>query len=98
MAADLHSTIQRILGKTNVLVEKYQALAEELDRVEAEVRTLRGENASLTKENQMLRQENDYLKLARSIVPSHESLEESKAIINQLVRDVDKCISQLTCK
>ena len=98
MATDLHSTIQRILGKTNVLVEKYQALAEELDRVEAKVRMLQGENASLVKENQMLRQENDYLKLARSIVPSHEQLEESKTIVNQLVRDVDKCISQLTCK
>ncbi|MBQ4917600.1 MAG: hypothetical protein UHD04_07170 [Muribaculaceae bacterium] len=98
MATDLHSTIQRILGKTDVLVEKYQALVEELGEVEAEVRKLRNENASLVKENQMLRQENDYLKLARSIVPSQDRLEESKAIVNQLVRDVDKCISQLTCK
>ena len=54
MATDLHSTIQRILGKTDVLVEKYQALVEELGEVEAEVRKLRNENASLVKENQML--------------------------------------------
>ena len=98
MATDLHSTIQRILNKSNVLVEKYQALEAEYEKVEAEAVKLREENDRLVKEAQMLRSENDYLKLARSIMPSQEHLAESRAIVNQLVRDVDKCIAQLTCK
>ena len=98
MATDLHSTIKRILSKSNVLVEKYQALEAEFEKVESEAVRLREENERLVKESQMLRSENDYLKLARSIVPSQDHLAESRAIVNQLVRDVDKCIAQLTCK
>ena len=96
MAADLHSTIERILSKSSVLVEKYHALEVEKANVEQEVSRLQNEVLALKKEVEMLRQDNEYLRIARSIVPSYEQLAESKSIINQLVRDVDKCISQLT--
>ena len=96
MAADLHSTIERILSKSGVLVEKDQALEKERVNAEQEISRLRNEIQKLKKEVEQLRQDNEYLKLARSIAPSYEQLAESRAIISQLVRDVDKCISQLT--
>ena len=96
MAADLHSTIERILSKSSVLVEKYHAL--EVDKLNAdkEIERLNHELTALKKEVEQLRQDNEYLKIARTIAPSYEQLAESKNILNQLVREVDKCISQLT--
>ena len=96
MAADLHSTIERILSKSSVLVEKYHAL--EVDKLNAdkEIERLNLELTALKKEVEQLRQYNEYLKIARTIAPSYEQLAESKNILNQLVREVDKCISQLT--
>ena len=96
MATDLHSVVERILTKSSVLVEKYHALEEDRANAEKEIASLRNEIMALRKEVEQLRQDNEYLKLARSIAPSQVQLAESKSIISQLVRDVDKCISQLT--
>ena len=96
MATDLHSTIERILNKSSVLVEKYHALEEERANAALEIKQLHEEIAALKKEVEQLRQDNEYLRIARSIAPSYEQLAESRSIISQLVRDVDKCITQLT--
>ncbi len=96
MATDLHSTIERILSKSSVLVEKYHALEQERLNAEKEIKQLQNEVKALRKEVELLRQDNEYLRIARSITPSFEQLAESRSIITQLVRDVDKCISQLT--
>lgn len=96
MATDLHSTIERILNKSSVLVEKYHALEAEKLNAELKIRQLQEEIATLKKELEQLRQDNEYLRMARTIAPSYEQLAESRTIISQLVRDVDKCISQLT--
>ncbi len=96
MATDLHSTIERILSKSSVLVEKYHALEVEKVNAELKIKQLQEDIATLNKELEKLRQDNEYLRMARTIVPSYEQLAESRSIISQLVRDVDKCISQLT--
>lgn len=98
MATDLHSTTERLLGKTTVLVEKYHALLAKNKDVENQVEALQKEVASLKKETEQLRQENEYLRIARSISPTFEQIADSNAILSQLVREIDKCISQLTCK
>ena len=96
MATDLQSTLERIISKSNVLLEKYHALERENVEANLEIRKLQDSVVALTKEVEKLRQDNEYLRLARSIAPTREQLAEGKSIISQLVRDVDKCISQLT--
>lgn len=96
MAVDLHSTIERILSKSSVLVEKYHALEADKLNADKEIAKLNNEILALKKEVEQLRQDNEYLRLARTIAPSYDQLVESKIILNQLVREVDKCISQLT--
>ena len=49
-----------------------------------------------TKQIEQLKLDNDYLRMARAINSSAAELSQSKAILTQLVRDVDKCIAQLT--
>lgn len=96
MAVDLHSTIERILSKSSVLVERYHALEADKLNADKEIAKLNNEILALKKEVEQLRQDNEYLRLARTIAPSYDQLVESKTILNQLVREVDKCISQLT--
>ena len=57
---------------------------------------LKADNSRLMKELQQLRQENEYLRLARTMAASAEQMEQNKARISKIVRDIDKCISQLT--
>lgn len=95
MASALQETLARISGKTKVLLEKYYALVSEKESLEAEIAQLREENDQLRRDVDKLQSDNDYLKMARTIVPDTAGLADSKAIISKLVRDIDKCISQL---
>ncbi len=95
MATALQDTLARISGKAGVLLEKYYALLDEKADLEAENAQLRADNDQLRRTVDQLQSDNDYLKMARAIVPDTEGLAESKAVISKLVRDIDKCISQL---
>ncbi len=96
MASDLQSTLGRIITKSNVLIEKYRALEEEKIAADNKIEKLQLQVDSMKKELESLQRDNEYMRLARTIMPNADQLSESKAIIRQLVRDVDKCISQLT--
>ncbi|MGN0213783.1 MAG: hypothetical protein ACI4AH_03110 [Muribaculaceae bacterium] len=96
MASDLQNILQRVSNKSDVLIEKYMALVAEKESVESKNVALTEENATLLKELQHLREENNYLRLARTMAISTEQMEQNKAKISKLVRDIDKCISQLT--
>ena len=43
-----------------------------------------------------LRHQVEYLKVATSIAPSREAVEQSRAVLSELVREIDKCIADLT--
>lgn len=96
MASDLQNILQRIANKSEVLFEKYRALVDEKKSLEEEISALRSENADMHQMLQRLRQENEYLRLARTMAATPQQLEQNKAKIAKMVRDIDKCISQLT--
>lgn len=96
MASDLHNILQRIANKSDVLIEKYQTLSADKKLVDEENEQLKSDNKKLLAEIQRLRQENEYLRLARNVASSYDQIEQNKAKISKLVRDIDKCISQLT--
>lgn len=96
MASELQETLQRIIAKSDVLIEKYRAVAAEKDALIQKCAELNSENLQLKKQVQQLSSENDYLKMARVIAPNREQVEQQKAVISKIVRDINKCISQLT--
>ena len=96
MASNLQDTLQRVISKSKILTEKYRALMDEKCRVDEENETLKSRNKTLEKEIEQLRRENEYLRLARTISSTPEQAEANRARISKLVRDIDKCISQLT--
>lgn len=38
----------------------------------------------------------EYLKVASVLTPNHHDVEETRAILSELVREIDKCINQLS--
>lgn len=95
MASELQETLARIVTKSKVLVDKYHVLNAEKERLEQVVAQLQSEMEVLKKENEKLSTDNHYLTMARYFVPNSEKAAEAKKMISSLVRDIDKCISQL---
>lgn len=95
MASELQETLARIVTKSKVLVDKYHVLNAEKERLEQVVAQLQSEMDVLKKENEKLSTDNHYLTMARHFVPNSEKAAEAKKMISSLVRDIDKCISQL---
>ena len=95
MASELQETLARIVTKSKVLVDKYHVLNAEKERLEQVVAQLQSEVEVLKKENEKLSTDNNYLTMARHFVPNSEKAAEAKKMISSLVRDIDKCISQL---
>ena len=93
MAESLSEIFERMLQKQGIVIEK--ALQEKCGQLMEENSSLAAELEAQKKEIQQLKLENDYLKIARSIAPDRETLENSRRVIAKLVRDVDKCIEQL---
>lgn len=95
MASELQETLARIVTKSKVLVDKYYVLNAEKERLEQVVAQLQSEVDVLKKEKEKLSTDNHYLTMARHFVPNSEKAAEAKKMISSLVRDIDKCISQL---
>ena len=95
MAGEFKHIIDRINAKAEIVLERYALVnrqrREALDRVgelEREIRRLRAEN-------ERLRQETEYLKLATTISPSRKDVENMRAVLSELVREIDRCIAEL---
>ena len=50
MASNLQDTLQRVVNKSEILIEKYRALLEEKRRVDAANESLSSKNVALEKE------------------------------------------------
>ena len=95
MANELQQTLARIINKSNILVEKYHALETANAELASEKAQLVEEIEKMKRANELLQQENEYLKLARVVAPDLNDVESARSTISTIVRDIDKCISQL---
>lgn len=95
MADTLSDIFERMLGKLQVLVEKYNALKAYNQQLNEEKSALEKEIQRQKKEIEVLTMENQYLRIARISAPDKESIAKSRELVAKLVRDVEKCIEQL---
>ena len=82
--------------KLNKFVETFDFLKEENEFLHQKVTTL--ENQLSDKTHQLIKKDESYslLKIAKTIEGSNESTRETKLKINALIREIDKCIVQLS--
>jgi len=91
---DLSQLVSSLRQKTEKLVNTHELAVEKNDKLATEIVQLKEE---LTKKNQQLTVMNDkvnLLKIAGSV--DNESTKDVKLKINEMVREIDKCIAQIS--
>jgi len=90
---DISILVSGVKKKAERLIEKHSLLIEKNDNLSKEVEKIKLE---LTEKNQQVSELNDkikLLKIAGSV--EGESTKEVKLKINEMVREIDKCIAQI---
>lgn len=95
MTTNLSELLQRLNNKCALLTERYGLLKMQSDELMSRYEVLQEERNKLRTELERLRIENEYLKVSHKIAPTPEDVKSSQALIAELVRNIDKCISQL---
>lgn len=96
MAADFQQITKNLTGSTAQLVERVKDIIAERDsaikRVTDQEATIREQKRSIER----LTQQVEYLTVVSTAMPVSEDIEKSRAILSGLVREIDKCIADLT--
>ncbi len=96
MADDnLKQTLERLRGKADILGNRYRLLLQEKQQADVRIEELTTITQKQQKEIDGLQQEVEYLKVVTTLTPDRNDVEKSRAFLSKLVRDIDKCISEL---
>lgn len=95
MAGELQKKIDRVNTKTQLLLDRYTILLQRRESDLAQIAELQAEIETLRKENGRLQQENDFLKIATTIAPTRNDANSTRELLTRLVREIDKCITDL---
>lgn len=95
MAVDFKQNLDRIAGKARIVTERYHALLQDKKEADRTIEELRGQLASRDKTIERLRMEVEYLRMATAIVPDRSQVAQARAVISNLVREIDRCILEL---
>jgi uncharacterized protein YjcR len=90
---DISNLVSGVRKKTEKLIAKQEVLIEKNGKLSTEIEKIKEE---LTEKNQQISELNDkvkLLKIAGSV--GGESTKEVKLKINEMVREIDKCIAQI---
>lgn len=96
MAANLQQRLESIRNKALLLKERHEALLAEHRDAEAQIAELRAQLTRQQREIVNLRQLIEELQVVTTLSHGRDDVERSRAFLSQLVRDIDKCIAELT--
>jgi predicted RNase H-like nuclease (RuvC/YqgF family) len=87
--------IAKLEQKIDLLVERYQAEKEENSMLRSQVHHLTNELERGVLSYSLLEESFGKLKVAKTLEASGEDVRDTKLRINQIVREIDKCIALL---
>ena len=96
MAFEDQDIYARIIAKANLLAQRYEALQKLKEEADAKIASLQAELEARDRELRLIRQEAEYLRTAAVISPDRDQIEETLAIISGIVREIDRCIADLS--
>lgn len=96
MAFDYNTVLKRIIAKAQLLEQRYFLMLKDRDDALAKAEQLQAQVDRQNKQLEQLRLQVEYLQLANTIAPSREQVEKTRALIAGLVRDIDRCITDLS--
>lgn len=95
MAGDLQQTVERLRAKMLVVSDRFRLVCDERDSARRRIAELEEENSRQRVRIEQLQQEVDFLKIATTIAPERKDVEQTRTLLAELVREIDKCIADL---
>ena len=96
MAGNLQQTIERVNNKAKILVERYATLLKAKNEADMRIEQLSEQVEQMKKTIETLQSQVEYLRIATTLVPDRRDVERSRTILSGLVREIDRCIADLT--
>ncbi|MDE6160106.1 MAG: hypothetical protein K2F77_00450 [Muribaculaceae bacterium] len=95
MASDLRNQLERVTAKTTLVMQKYALMKQRLAEARAEIEQLREQSRRQKAEIEALGLKIEYLTVSHTVAPGASELQSAQAMIDELVRDIDRCIAEL---
>lgn len=95
MASDLQQQLDRVRAKTTVVGEKYQRLHSAYLAAKDEISELKAALLARDTEIEQLKMQVEYLTVASTVRITGDDLKSTRAMVADLVREIDRCISDL---
>ena len=96
MANDLQQTLERLNRKSLNLIERYQSVLQAKQAAEKRIIELETTIDTMRNRIETLERQVEYLSVVTTAFPSREEVKRSQARISELVREIDRCISELS--
>ena len=94
--SNLSEIVDSLENRVGNLIQKFDDLEHSKLKLEEELTVLKSKQSQFVKEIDKWQEECTALKLANSMLGSEEYKRDTKLKINELVREIDKCITQLS--
>ena len=95
MAIDLQQQLERVNAKTTLVLEKYALMQQRLEQARAEIARLNDELRRSRQSIEALEMRLECLSVSHTVASSGDELQRAKAMISELVREIDLCIADL---
>lgn len=96
MALDYEAAFTRIINKARIIEQRYRKMLDERKNALEAVTDLKAKLAEKDRIIEQLQIKLEYMQVASTIAPTREQLDKSKIVITNLVREIDRCISELS--
>ena len=94
--SNLSEIVDSLENRVGKLLQRYENLKRSKLKLEEELTILKSKQSQYINEIDKWQEECSSLKLANSMLGSEEYKRDTKLKINELVREIDKCITQLS--
>ncbi|MDE7152838.1 MAG: hypothetical protein K2O00_00160 [Muribaculaceae bacterium] len=96
MAEELQQRLVRLKSKMELLLEQGAMLRKQKEDAVQRAESLQQIVDRQRREIHDLKAQLEYLQIASTFAPTREQVEQSRAVLSGLVRDINKCINELT--
>lgn len=96
MADELQSRLHSLQSKAKLLTERYRTLLRQKQLQDNEMLQLQHTVKRQHERISLLEQQLEHMRVITPLTVDGADLEQSRAVLAQLVRDIDKCIAELT--
>ncbi|MDE6079113.1 MAG: hypothetical protein K2G35_03515 [Duncaniella sp.] len=96
MAGNLQQRIDRITSKAAIIAERYALMVKAKAEADRRIADLERENRELWQEVANRDAQLEEMRIASALAPDHHNVEEARNLLTELVREIDKCIKQLS--